>query len=256
MHSNQKYMSRVIVLMCCLVTLGFPEINTIDTTASSSSLSFGTDVDFTSRYVWRGIPFSEGAVMQSSIWVSASDFTLTVWNNFVLNHEPNHGQVNEFDLTLGYCKEWDKISIEPSLNYYWYPNQEEAPSTGELMVKVAYAANEIELFTTQNVDIKEYPGAYFGDIGIGYSHTFNPALCIESQLSLGWGSSKFNDTYLALSKTALNVIQGEIALNYHPEHCVYIRPHLTVSSIIDHELREQLDDEILIYGGIALGKEF
>jgi hypothetical protein len=246
----------LIVCLLLMVSLGYAAEYVADSSATDSSVTFGAEADFNSRYVWRGIPFSDGAVMQSSVWVSASDFSLTLWNNFVLNHEPNHGQANEYDLTLGYYKEWDKFSIEPSLNYYWYPNQEEAPSTGELIVKLAYSINSIELFTTQNVDIKEYPGAYFGDIGVGYSRDLNSVLTLEGSISLGWGSAKFNNTYLEISKTALNVIQGQVSLTYQPENWVYIRPHLAVSTILDSELRQQLDHPTLFYGGIAIGKEF
>jgi hypothetical protein len=245
-----------ILCLLLMISQGFAEEYATDSSAPDSSITFGAEADFNSRYVWRGIPFSKDAVMQSSVWISASDFTLTLWNNFVLNHEPNHGQVNEFDLTLGYYKEWNKFSIEPSFNYYWYPNQEEAPATGELIVKFAYAINCLELFTNQNIDLIEYPGAYFGDIGIGYTRELNPLLTFESSISLGWGSSKFNDTYLEISKTALNVAQCDIAVTYQPENCIYIRPHIAVSTILDHELKEQLDDSTIVYGGIAIGKEF
>ncbi|MFB3895539.1 MAG: hypothetical protein ACE14V_04465 [bacterium] len=256
MNPIKKYIISCLPIVFCLGSLGFTENQTIDANTTEPAVSYGAEVDFTSRYIWRGMPFSEGAVMQTSVWVSAADFTLTLWNNFVLHHEPNHGQVNEFDLTLGYGKEWDNISIEPSLNYYWYPNQEEAPSTGECIVKIAYTINELELYTTHNIDIKEYPGAYFGDVGLGYSHDLNPNLTFDGQISLGWGSSKFNDTYIGISKSALNVAQCDFAVTFHLENGIYFRPHIALSTILDHELREQFDDSTMVYGGMAIGKEF
>jgi hypothetical protein len=256
MNTLKNFHGCLIVCLLLMVSLGYAAEYVADSSATEPSVTFGAEADFNSRYVWRGIPFSDGAVMQSSVWVSKSDFTLTLWNNFVLNHEPNHRQVNEYDLTLGYCKEWDTVSLEPSINYYWYPHQEEAPSTGELSCKLAYSINELELFTTQNIDIKEYPGAYFGDVGIGYTHEFNPQLTFDGSMSLGWGASKFNDTYIGIAKSALNVVQGDIAVTYQLENGVYFRPHLAVSTILDHELRQQLDDSTIVFGGIAIGKEF
>lgn len=253
----QRYNIYLVFLLFLMASLCTAEEYATDSSATESSITIGAEADFNSRYVWRGIPLSKGAVMQPSVWISASDFTLTLWNNFVLDHETNHGQTNEFDFILAYCKEWDNISIEPSINYYWYLNQEEAPSTGELAVKLAYSINSnIELFTNQYIDVKEYPGAYFGDIGVGYTRDLNSVLTFEGSIGFGWGSSKFNKTYLAVAKNALNVAQGEISLTYHQKNCFYLRPHVAVSTILDNELQQQLDDSTLLYGGIALGKEF
>lgn len=254
-HLKQYFLSTIFVFFLLLLP-GFAEENAADSSKNESAITVGAEVDFNSRYVWRGIPWSEGAVMQPSVWVSASDFTFTVWSNFVLDDEPNQGQWNEVDFTLAYSREWNKITLEPSFNYYCYPNQEDSPATGEFAVKLAYALDPVEIFTNQSVDVVKYDGAYFGDIGIGYTHEFNPQLSFEGNISLGWGSSKFNETYIGIAKSALNVAQCEVSLTYQPEHFLYFRPHLAVSTILDDELRDQLDDDTIIYGGIAIGKEF
>ncbi|MCX7918179.1 MAG: hypothetical protein N3A72_00955 [bacterium] len=223
---------------------------------NGSGLTYGVEMDFCSRYVWHGIPWSDGAVKQTSVWFVYRDLTVTFWDNYVLHNEPNHLQVNEFDLTVRYTKELGQFTLEPSFNYYWYPNQEASPSTGELAMKFAYALDLVEFFSNHNVDVKEYHGAYFGDIGLAYSREINPIATFESSLSLGWGSSRFNETYVGLRKSALNVIQAELAVSYTPKHCIYFRPHLAVSRILDGALADQLKDTTLVYGGIAIGKEF
>jgi hypothetical protein len=249
MHGKNKYVISIVGLCFLLFSSGFAEEN-------GAGLTYGLEMDFVSQYVWHGIAWSDGAVKQTSVWVSLNDFTLTAWDNYVLNNEPNHLQVNEVDLSLSYTKEIGQFTVEPTLDYYWYPNQEESPSTGQMIVKLSYSLEPIEFFTNQCVDIKEYQGAYFGDIGLGYTKEFNPQVTFESSISLGWGSSRFNETYIGLRKSALNVVQGEIALTYAPEHFVYFRPHLAVSSILDDKLADQLDDTTLLYGGVAIGKEF
>ena len=249
MHDKNKYVISIVGLCFLLFSFSFAEEN-------GAGMTYGFEMDFVSQYVWHGIAWSDGAVKQTSLWISYRDFTLSAWDNYVLHNEPNHLQVNEIDLSLSYTKEIGAFTIEPSLNYYWYPNQEESPSTSELAVKLAYAFEPFELFTNHNVDIEEYQGAYFGDIGVGYTKEFNPLVTFESSISLGLGSSRFNETYIGLRESALNVIQGEIAITYAPEHFVYFRPHLAVSSILDDELKDQVEHSSLVYGGMVIGKEF
>lgn len=218
--------------------------------------TYGGELDFNSRYVWRGIALSEGTVMQPSIWVSAFDLTFEVWSNFVINDEPNQGEFNEINLIFYYDLEWNKITIEPSLIIYLYPNQEDAPATTEGSLKFSYPIGPISIFTSHIFDIVEYGGSYFGEAGLSYEHEFKPELSLEASLSLGWASSEFNNVNIGFSKSALNVAGGGLSLSYYLKESLYIRPHLELSAIVDKDLRSELDDPTIVTGGLAIGMEF
>jgi outer membrane scaffolding protein for murein synthesis (MipA/OmpV family) len=101
-----------------------------------------------------------------------------------------------------------------------------------------------------------YKGSYFGDAGLSYEYGFNSnKLSLEVSVSLGWGSSKFNEVYLGLSKSALNVAGGSLSLTYYPINFLYIRPHVELSSIVDGDLRNQVDDPTTLNFGMAVGVE-
>jgi len=107
-------------------------------------------MDVNSRYVWHGIVLSQGAVAQPSAWVSAYGLKFSVWSNLVLEDEVNRRQFNEVDVVCGYGLEFGKLSFEPSFALYLYPNQPDAPSTGELALKVSYALGALRVFTNHS----------------------------------------------------------------------------------------------------------
>ena len=74
-------------------------------------LGFGVYTDIFSRYVWRGLLSSEGAVWQPSISFEAYGVGINVWANFPLIGGPNQGQFNEVDFTLYYHRNFKKLSF-------------------------------------------------------------------------------------------------------------------------------------------------
>jgi hypothetical protein len=229
---------------------------TPDSQAENWVFAYGGELDFNSRYVWRGIALSDGPVMQPSVWVSAFDLTLEIWGNFVFNDEPNQGEFNEINLILYYSREWKDITIEPSVIVYVYPNQEDAPATAEALLTLSYPIGPINVFTDQIFDFVEYGGSYFGDAGLYYQHEFKPELLLDFSTSLGWASAEFNKVNIGLSKKALNVLGGGLSLTYYPKEFLYIRPHAELSSILDGDLRDELDDPTILNVGLAIGMEF
>lgn len=221
-----------------------------------SLFTYGGELDFNSRYVWRGIALSEGTVMQPTVWVSAFDLTLEVWGNFVLNDEPNQGEFNEVNLIVYYSREWENITIEPAVIIYLYPNQEDAPVTAEGSLKLSYSMGPIDVYTSHIFDFVEYGGSYFGDAGLSYEHEFNTELSLEASTSLGWASAEFNEVNIGVSKSALNVAGGDLHLTYYLKEHVYIRPHVELSAIVDADLRREVDDPTILNAGLAVGMEF
>ncbi|HSE84271.1 MAG TPA: hypothetical protein VLB01_06965 [Thermodesulfobacteriota bacterium] len=249
-----------VILMAALITLipvnGFSEEGADYLQGGGQIFNFGTEIDFNSRYVWRGIALSEGAVMQPSVWVSAFNFTFYIWGNFVLNDEPNQGEFNEVELILYYSRGWGNITFEPFIVYYVYPNQEDVPSTAEFTLSLYYSLGSFNVFTSHTFDFVEYKGSYFGDAGLSYERQLSPSLTLEASGSLGWASSEFNSVNIGLSKNALNFAGANLSLTYYPNGFLYIRPHVELSAIVDGELRDQLEDPTILNAGVAIGLEF
>ena len=68
--------------------------------------SWAAEVDFNSRYIWRGIAYSKGPVFQPAFSVTHSGFTVSIWSNMVLNNEPGRGRFDQvfFSACVANCQ--------------------------------------------------------------------------------------------------------------------------------------------------------
>ncbi len=219
------------------------------------ALSWGYESDCSSRYVWRGLRFSEGGVEKTSAWATVRGTTFGVWLN--TNLEAVDGRhTNEIDYYVSREFGWRRFTVEPSFQYYTYRHQEDAPSTGELSAKFSLPAGRFSLFTNQTFDVIEYAGAYFGDVGLSYTGRTGPHTEMECAVAMGWGSGKFNAAYIGPSKWALNVASLDIGFTYSAANGAYIRPHISYTRLLDGELRDSVEKASTVNFGIALGMEF
>jgi hypothetical protein len=223
-----------------------------------SVLGFGVELDGNSRYVWRGLAFSEGPVLQPSAWVSLAGFTLTPWANFAFREDDARAGFNELDFTLDYSRDISNLTVNPSFSAYLYPNQPDAPPTGELALVLSYPVGPVSIFTDHSVDLIATPGAYFGDAGLSFETELIPSLAVEASAYAGWGSARFNEAYIdtVVNRATLNVAGTDLALTWSACGLFYLRPHAGLSVLLDRELRAAVPNPLLITGGLAIGRDF
>ena len=84
----------------------------------STGTAFGADVtaavDVNSAYVWRGITFNDGFVVQPSVDVTAGNFGFNVWGNIDgddYDDTLDSGEFSEVDLTLTYAIEAGPVGL-------------------------------------------------------------------------------------------------------------------------------------------------
>jgi len=221
--------------------------------------SYDIQVDYNSRYVWRGIAYSNATVLQPSLGGSFKDLYVWIWGNCDLSHgssDEEFRRFNEVDFNISYTYEWNRLTIEPSLLSYFYPRQDDAPATAECSLKLSWNLGLISIFTNQTVDIIEYDGAYFADIGIAYEKEFSNTFLFEADTSLGFGSDRFNEVYLDVAKYAINLYSLNLSLTHQLNETFSIRPHLELTVILDDELRDQVEDAVILNGGLNLEFDF
>jgi len=225
------------------------------TLEKEKNISGGVSVDFSSKYVWRGIPLSEGPVLQSQGWFYAYGAQVLLWTNLDLGQVPE-GRLNEVDLQMSYEYEWKNLSIEPILIFYFFPNQGGTPPTGEAGFKLSYKLGPIKFSTGQAFDMMEFRGSYFGAFGVSYEREFTPYFSLQTAAGIGWANSQFNEAYFGVPKGALNLFQWNLGLTFTPCRYLFLTPHLRVSTILDGALQKAVDTTTNVVGGLELGAEF
>lgn len=217
-------------------------------------VTYAVEIDFVSRYLWRGLAWSEGAQMQPAASVDAFGVSLWAWANLVLQREAYEGQFNEVDAGLGYTYSWGWLEVSAGLQVWTYPYQDDSPTTGQADVALYVPVGPFTFYTRQTVDIGGYAGAYWGELGAEFAWESDAGPIVEASVLTGWASDMFNDVYLEVDRTAWNTLETAFSVTF-PFPWVYVRAHAGCSWLLDADLRAAVDEPFLVVGGIALGTE-
>jgi len=218
--------------------------------------TFGFESDFSSRYIWHGLAFSSGPVLQNSAWISKANLTASVWSNLDLDTATEVSRLNELDLSLAYETSLHKLGIQASLQTYLYPDQPESPSTAEISLTLSYGTPVLQPFMIHTFDIKEYGGAYFGELGLRSSWEFNDKVSAEAMIETGYGSGKFYRAYVGEFKSAFQHICFEATATWNISNSLYVRPHFATATIFNNAIKRAVEKPTLVQIGIALGGDF
>jgi hypothetical protein len=139
-------------------------------------------LDANSAYVWRGLTFNDGFVLQPSVDVAAGGFAFNVWGNFDVNDYDgavSEGEFSEVDLTLSYTFDLGAVSVDIGVIEYLFPAG--GDSTTELFAGMGYELGAgFSLAATLYYDIDQVDD-YYLTAGIDYAYAIN------DQVSLGLG---------------------------------------------------------------------
>jgi len=226
--------------------------------ADNQKIGFGGELDFNSRYIWRGIPLSDQPVMQPSAWISGFGFEFTAWNNINLTDTSENVHLHTTNLNLTYSRDWKKVRIEPGLDAYLNrpPTGFDDPNTMETSLRLSYPVGALRVFTSHAFDLIAYRGSYFGEAGLAYEGRLTKRTIPAVSIQAGWASSKFNEMYVGLDKRAFNFVGADCSLTHYLRPHLYFRPHLEFSTIADRQLREYLDSSTSTNFGLAMGVDF
>lgn len=259
---KSKVLMTILVLVLGAASIGFGQEE-----AKSKGWTYGAESDFNSKYIWRGLAFSEGAVWQPSAFVGFGGLTFEVWSNFVLGSEPNRRQFNEFNYRISYPYEIGAFTIAPAFTLYTYPHQDKilSPTTGEAKIQIAYALGDFTLETTHFFDVKANTGGYVGEVGLQFEKSLSEELTVAAAARLLFANAKFNSYYIGDGLSGgFEGLVFEAGATYTFGGGFYIRPHLEFSTLLDSSLRAavavsdwvSLHKPDLFNLGIAFGYSF
>lgn len=248
---------RASLLSLIMICFAAPEFAAAEEESEPAPLlAIGAEATFDSRYTWRGIALSRGAVLQPAAYLTVRGLTFEFWSNFDLEPENLQRHYNETDLTVSYKKEWGRFSLEPSLQSYLFPRDVESANTAEAAFRFGYLVGPVEIFTRHGFDVAEFRGAYFGETGVEWARQLRDTLELSAAASVGWADEKFNASYLDTPKGALNLMSFEVGLSWQPTRNLQIRPHFGLSSLMDRSLRKSSSEPDLRLFGLTLSADF
>jgi hypothetical protein len=216
-----------------------------DQGAEEPPFTWGAELDSSSRYIWHGVPYSEGAVVWPSAWLSAGGFTVGLWANVDRHYRP---KFNEYDVSIGYERAIGKLTLSGTFSRYTYREISGDPgSTSEAIVRAAYSIGPGEIFTTNSLDVEKYVGAYYADIGYAVERELTPKSLLKMDASVAFWRT-FARKYNLPSDGPLGPAILNVALVQKLTAAVGVRPHVTFSRLLDRVARRGLGTPGVTYG--------
>ena len=222
--------------------------------ASAQSPTAGADVDVVSRYVWRGVPYSDGAAVQPSVWKSLHAFTLSLWSNLVVADRIDRGRFNHVFVSATYRTDADRFTIEPGVQAYHTKafGEVAAVTTAEGVVRVSTGAGPFRIFTNHSVDLRAYRGAYIGDAGLVHRRMVGARAELATQFAVSWATARYNSAFIGVAKSTVNYasLGGHVAIRLDDRWS--LRPHAELQPIIDAAVRRALLSKVFFTAGVTL----
>ncbi|MEW6758451.1 MAG: hypothetical protein AB1347_09535 [Acidobacteriota bacterium] len=218
--------------------------------------SWGLDLDLTSRYLWRGLVSSHGAVAQGDVWVSAGGFTASFWGNWDPDPFEGSGRFNELDADLAYERPAGPVTLGVRYVHLSYPDQPGVPSTGEASLEAELdLGGGFGLGTHQIWDVEACPGSYYGDLFLAKGLKVGGGE-LQAAVSVGWGSRSFHEAYYEVDYRGFTVGSATLAWEAPLGERWVVRPHAEVGVLLNPVLRKATGRRAVASAGVCLGWTF
>ncbi len=209
------------------------------------TVTWGAEVDASSRYLWHGLPYSDGVVVWPAAWLSARGFTFGLWTNIDPDYAP---KFNEYDLSVGYERTIGRLAVSGTFSRYTYREISGDPgSTSEAIVRAAYAVGPGEIFTTNAFDVEKYVGAYYVDVGYAVEREVKPGSVLKVDGSVAFWT-KFAEQYNVPTGGPLGPAVVNVAFEQKMTSVVGVRPHITFTRLLDRVARREVETPAVTYG--------
>jgi predicted RNA-binding Zn-ribbon protein involved in translation (DUF1610 family) len=216
---------------------------------------FGADAGFFSKYVSRGITWTDGPVFQPDLWASYKGFTLSVWGSMDLTDKYDlGGEISELDYTLDYSNNIGPLAYSGGIIYYTFPN------TGDDDTSEVYAGLGYDIMLQPKLvvyyDFWQADGFY----GVmSFSHSFElPEVVkgvkssVDLSAQVGLGSKNYNEFYSGDSHTAFTNYLLTVAIPVSLTDNFSLKPTVSYSSVLDRTIRtKNPHDDNVIFGAVV-----
>ncbi len=215
---------------------------------------FGVTIgaDLVSDYIWRGQVRNDDGAIQPWACLKVDSFTAKVWGSLDLDDQPNDAQweFTEVRFLGSYAIPIGSYTLDVGAIYYNYPNTESG-NTFEVFGTFTFTGVIFDPYVSLYYDLDEVEG-FYARVGGGYGQeleTFNWAL----DVSLGLGSSDYNDAYFGLNELGLNDLRITFTVTVPFSEQFSASAFVLASWLIDDDFRESVEDdsEIGFGGGIS-----
>jgi hypothetical protein len=211
------------------------------------------ETSLNSKFLWRGLVVDKKPAIQSNNTIYMGSVFLNVWSTGRTWRPAIQAGSDEVDYTFGWDTTLGPVNLVPHFTYFQYPKGS-GPDSAELGLWGSMDVGKgFTLFSNHYYDVKSYKGGYFGEAGASFDKELAPNWSFGASMSLGWGNAKFNLANLGITDGALSVASGQLSLTYRLGGAMYVRPRVTISSLMGKRVRSSVEKPDNVVWGVAFG---
>ncbi|MFZ5569830.1 MAG: MltA-interacting MipA family protein [Thermodesulfobacteriota bacterium] len=242
----------LLILAAVAAAIGFRIANTFAADATAAA-------EVNSAYVWRGLTFNDGLVVQPSVGVAQGGFGVNVWGNLDVDDFDGAletGEFSEIDLTLSYGFKIKSVSINLGYIEYLFPYREtSATVAGTRELYAGLGIEPIDGLTTGLTgywDFDEVRG-YYLNLNIGYSRELVEKLTAAVGASAGYAAENFAMAYGG-TESGLYDYNFSLVCTYAVLESLSISAKIAYTNMFDTDVLP--DQKVNTYGGLGLSYAF
>ncbi len=220
-------------------------------TAEEDKVGVSLEAMYAERYIWRGIPINEEAVLQPSLTLSDKGFSLNFWGNVDLTdygeeagYGDEQGNATEIDYTGAYERSVGPVNLGIGFSNYTFPHVGLAPTT-EVFVSAGFDVPLSPSVTCYVDEVAE--GANYTSIDL--SHSFDLfesggiSVAADIGAHAGYANDKNVETYYGvLDDAAWHDWSASVAFPISMGQGFYLTPAYVYNSLWDADIRDEVDD--------------
>jgi len=211
-------------------------------------------VDMNSAYVWRGITFNDGTVIQPSVDLGLPyGFGVNVWGNFDVDDYDGamkNAEFSEIDITVSVSRSIGEVECGAGFIEYLFPHQGgtngASAGTREIYGSVGFdVPGDVSLALTLYYDIDEIED-FYANLALSRDINMNDALSMEFSLSVGCAGKNA----AAGTESGMHEYSFSVVAQYSASDHFGLGANISFVDGFDSDVLP--DQDVDVYGGISV----
>lgn len=214
-------------------------------------------LDTNSAYVWRGLTFNDGFVLQPSLDVVKDGFDVNVWGNFDLDDYDGaveSGNFSEIDLSASYTHSFGPVDASLGLIEYTFPNG--AHGTTEVFgglsmdVGAGFSINTKVYYDFDQVD------DFYATVGAGYGYEINKETSLSLSGSVGYAGEDMAAFYAGGTDGGFFNYLLTASIKYMVTDALGVGASINYSDSLDSDVLPDDAVDTTVFGGVTISYAF
>lgn len=214
-------------------------------------------LDTNTAYVWRGLTFNDGFVLQPSLDVAVNGFNFNVWGNFDLDDYDgavDSGEFSEIDLTASYTRRIGPVDASIGVIEYLFPAG--ADSTSEIFLGLSMDVGAgFSVGSTLYYDFDQVDDFYIA-ANVGYSYSINEPTTLGVSGTISYAGEDFANFYAGGTDGGFFNYTLSTSLDYAVTEALGIGVSINYSDSMDEDVLPDDAVDTKVYGGVRLSYAF